>query len=608
MDRIFSTLLVATIICGSLANSGTFLSPTLTAYFCYTITVTLLVLLTLAVIFISKKVPLIDKQKRLTTGLFLGWIIFYLLQPLLCHFSVNLDHAYFLAHLFLFVSLVLLFGIDRLRPSMIFLIASLFAVAECVICFLQLVGFVKPFNKFFSVTGTWVNPNVTAMFLAMSLPAICYTALWHEGKNYRYISFAATVFLFVALLLLQCRAALLAAGVVIGIIFAYRYSLFQKIGKLSCKKRIASVVLCSLMLALVVVGGYYEKENSTAGRLLIWKLCVSLGMEQAFTGHGLGTFERNYNLYQASYFDSGIATNSEKQIASYIRMAYCEPLQNFVEGGFVAALLFIAMLLSVLIKPPSKTNTVGIAAYAGIAGFFVMSIANFTVQAIPVMCLLVIYLTIYIVDPVQKINNLSIFRRITCGALFMIGLLFGARQWKLAREYNSLQEINRLAFTQKRNDTLLKMTFLENELSNESLFWKTYARLLCENHNYTQSLSAIEKAISLTPDPGLYLQAARIHAQLKQYNAAEQKFNDACNLEPYKMEPVVGLMELYKEIGSHAKASQMARTVLQMKPRGISANAERYKQAASELLKTYSLVQQTDTARPAYKIVIQQHK
>jgi O-antigen ligase len=591
MDRILSTLLVAVIICGALINTNTFVSSTLSAYFGYTISVAVLCTATSARIWAVKKVPSVAKCQWLVLGLFFCWIAFYLLQPLLFHFSINLDHAYFIAHLFLLISLILLLGIGSLRASTVFLIIGSFAIAESGICILQLLGFIKSFNNFFSVTGSWVNPNVTAMFLAMSVPSILYTTLWDDRKKYRYIGCVAIVFLVAALVLLRCRAALFAVVIVMSIIFAYRFSLIQKVRKkLTLKRQIASIVLVCLMFVIAIMGSCYIKENSSAGRMLIWKLCVALGKEKALSGHGLGTFERSYNLYQASYFGSDIATSKEREIASYVRMAYCEPLQNFVEGGCIATLLFVAMLFAVLIKPPSKNNIDGIVAYAGIAGFSFMSFANFTVQAIPVMCLLIIYFAIYITSSFTKVNKISFIQMPIYMTLLVFGILFGIRQWKSATYYRSLQKITKLISTKGGGEVaLFRIAFLKDKLADEYLFWRTYAKLLYDKHNYSESTIAIEKAIEITPDPELCVQAGRLYSKLQQYTLAEQKFVKAGNLQPYKMEPVMELMELYKKNGNFENARLEAQKILAMKPRGISSKAEEYKRVANELLKTDSI-------------------
>lgn len=597
MDRFFMPTLLAIIICGSLINSSAFVSPTLTAYFCYTVSVTFLASATFGWLLIFKNSPSIARHNWTQIGLFLGWIVFYLLQPVLFRFTLTLDHPYFAAHLLLFVALILLLGGGKLSYSIIFLIMCLAAIGESIICFLQLVGVSKSLNHFFSITGSWVNPNVTAMYLAMSVPAIFYTILWGNRKKYRYIGNVAVVFLIVALLLLGCRAALIATGIVAGIILSYKFSLVEKVkSKLSFKKQVISTILFCLVVVAVVAGGYYVKKNSSDGRLLIWKLCVSLGKEKPLTGHGLGTFERYYNLYQSLYFESNIATNREKEIASYVRMAYSEPLQNFVEGGFVPSLLFAAMLLAVLIKPPSKNNNAAIIAYAGIAGFFVMSIVNFTVQAIPVMCLLVIYFGIHVAGSVSTIKKTSVFQMSIYATLFGAGILLGFRQWRLGFYYRNLQEITKLTSQQGGKDAALtRLASLKDKLPGEYLFWRIYARALYEHGTYSQSIAAIESAIAINPDPGLYTQAGRIYFQLRQYTLAEQNFIKASYLEPYKMEPVMELMTLYQATGNFASARAVAQSVLKMKPRGVSAKAEYYKQLASSVLKMDSLSARVDS-------------
>lgn len=82
----------------------------------------------------------------------------------------GLKHAYMMITIGLFITISLLFIQNKARINLLLYAVIVLALFECILCFLQAMGFVKSPNRYFKVTGSWLNPNVTAMFLAMALP------------------------------------------------------------------------------------------------------------------------------------------------------------------------------------------------------------------------------------------------------------------------------------------------------------------------------------------------------------------------------------------------------------------------------------------------------
>ncbi len=92
----------------------------------------------------------------------------------------------------------------------------------------------------------------------------------------------------------------------------------------------------------------------------------------------------------------------QKAHAGHVHMAYNEFIQQMVEGGLLGLLFPVCILLCLLIPPlADKDRFTGMsgAAYAGMIAFALMSMVNFTVQAVPVMCLSALYAAMYTVTP-----------------------------------------------------------------------------------------------------------------------------------------------------------------------------------------------------------------
>jgi O-antigen ligase len=99
-----------------------------------------------------------------------------------------------------------------------------------------------------------------------------------------------------------------------------------------------------LALLLALAGIYYLKKDSADGRLLTWKVSISLVAKHPF-GVGLGNFSGSYGHEQAAYFASGKGSEQEELLAGNPDYAFNEFLQILIESGIVSFLLFIFIVL-----------------------------------------------------------------------------------------------------------------------------------------------------------------------------------------------------------------------------------------------------------------------
>ena len=474
------------------------------------------------------------------------------------------------------------------------------------------------------VTGTWVNPNVTAMFLAMAMPALLI--LLQKAHRYQKIALAVLVMSIISIVLLKCRTAVIGGCVSAAIVLNYRYNLFQKLK--NNYKGIKLAVIGTLGLTILLLAGIYlysVKQASSNGRKLVWKVSLNMVAEKPLTGYGYGLFEHDYNLAQAAYFSEGKGTANEINNASFVRMAYSEFVENAVEGGLPALLIFTGLLLSLVIKVPSAEideakgkrvkltsnskafstaipkNITAIAAYAGIVCFAVMSIFNFTVQAIPVMCLFMVYAALLVNSPARKANT-SFFKKISfpvwlqkfhfsdwakCACACIIMLIAGYMciyGFWVANAF--LQNKNALAMTKygNRMEAISILQPMQNRLSNSEIYWRTYANVSKMNNQYADALNKYNKALTLTSDPDLYLSIGNCNYKLKQYDEAKKAYLMAGNIQPNRLKPRYALMKLYQYISDTINVLKTANEILAMQPKGISKEALFYKKEAAEVV------------------------
>lgn len=626
MKRTINTvlpLLLSLLVAAGLVNNSIFGEPTLAAYLYCTLGVSIVIMF-----FGAAYIVAVHRNTQLTGGftihyalplwLFTTYTLYLFLQVILLpNAAVNNWHRYILALFLLFFVCSLMAGSNNFRTKLYYGI-SYIAGAEAIVCILQWFGVIFSMHPYFEVTGTNTNTNVTAMFLAMAFPAICY--MIKVGKRpHKIAGIIILVLVLVALILLQCRTAFLGVLVSSMVLLNAQYCFFQRIWNGKHKWLKGSIALIALvMVGIFLVFIYTAKKESADGRRLIWKVSTHMIQERPAFGYGYGRFERDYNIAQADYFAYRKASGKEINNASFVRMAYNEFLQHAVEGGGIGVLLFMLFGLSLLLHLPSKNditnavqkqnmqhNTTGknnqsiffenMVAYAGIVAFAVMSMVNFTLQAIPVACLFIIYAAIA-TSWKSKITTQKLAREIkitrpwalfTAGIIILFGIIFFSNQYTLARAYYQNRKAMEYAKKKDITNALKILIPLEDKLSQSDLYYTNLSSTLIRATRYSEAIVAMEKATNLTSNPDLFLLLGDVYKHTGQYEKAMHVYKLAEHIVPNRMAPKYKQMQWYISRNDTLGAVNTANLLLHIQAKGVSSNAEVYKQEAQKVIDIY---------------------
>lgn len=130
--------------------------------------------------------------------------IYILVHGLWIMKNFNAYHEYLIISYILAICLPIL--IEKEIITNILKTITIIASIEALICTLQFLKLTPSLNKYFNITGTLGNPNITAMFLAMALCLVPYVVKRSKPASSRIIVLGAVVIVF-ALILLKCRTA-----------------------------------------------------------------------------------------------------------------------------------------------------------------------------------------------------------------------------------------------------------------------------------------------------------------------------------------------------------------------------------------------------------------
>lgn len=595
-NQTLSLILLSIILTGTLINNNIFGPQTLTAFFFYSIPAMVFVLVVSVSLFSYKQSIFITNPLPLL--FFVLLVAYYLVNGSINNQSggINLRHYYMLVNGLLLISYSILLVKGSFRLLTMSYIIVILAGIEAVICILQQLRVVNSKDELFAVTGTCINPNVTAMFLAMAIPAILF-AFFYGTKVARIITGLVILTTISALVVLKCRTAFIGSTVATVFILDNRHQLLYKLKRRYNKTILVAIALFAVCLLVATsVFLYYSKQSSSEGRKFIWKISLNMLANKPITGAGYGQFEHDYNLAQANYFKQGLGTPNEINNAAYVHMSYNELLENVAEGGIIGLIIFTGFLVVLLINPSSSTDkttstliqpgnallSIYPFAYSGIAAFAVMSILNFTVQALPAMGIFVLYASICIVgykgNVSWKLPQMPVVSLLGILSVFVCFQLV-----VLAKDYNQCKNSKDNAAELGLPETISQMEALQPVLKASVFYWRGYGNILYQYRNYASALDKFTQASYLSSDPDLYMMMGNCYVKTANYVAAKQAYIVAQNIEPHHFAPRYALMKIYAFTKDTASALLMARKIVTMQPKIPSDKITQYKKVAEEM-------------------------
>lgn len=592
---------VIIIVSSGLVNSEYFYSSTATAYYGFCISVLFFVIGS-SFLSSTKNNLLQFKAPILLFGLWCSYVlVHYFLQTATLVFTI-----YSITLFLLLLKATILFGSPNFKFKSFFIGIAGIATMESMYCIAQFLGFFQSQNKLFAVTGSWNNPNVTAIFLALTVPVFLYL---FYGK-YKKIVLTGFISLLIALLLLKCRAAFI--GTVLSLIIFYGLE-FQFLNWVKNKKNSTSAKALLILALLVVIPLssqlYNAKKASADGRKFIWKVSAIMANEKPIMGYGYGSFEKEYNLYQVNYIQNGKATTEELANAAPVIMPHNEIIQNVVEGGSIGLILvllfFGSLLFTVKHKNRTSQNKLNLEsefqakssyfhlAYAGVVAFIGMSMVNSTMQIVPVMCLFVVYAAIICstLKSFQLPVNIAFIKNnkafsivsktiVITISFYLLYLIFG-----MATADRQNKKAKLLKETGNYKEALLIMPDLESYLKEDANYWENYGSIYFELHEYPAALSCFKKAQTLSSLPEIYGGTGVCYEKLHQYPQAIQQYEILVALYPSKFSYRMKLLETYLKNKDNSKAITLAQEIIQLQPKIPSEKVNLYKNMCRGLLK-----------------------
>ncbi len=568
------------IILSTLVNNNVFESIVSAAYYYYAIIATVSIGITgILIIKYNSKTDIFIPTPIL---LFFAIPVYYIFQnALFYNHEVNIPKYLILNALLLF-SYYTIFGLYSISLYSIFKLIAIIAFFESLFCLFQFFGLLKTATASFNVTGTWVNPNVTAIFLALAWPAILFLLL--QDKKWFY--FIMGMFILIALALLKCRTAFVGIAISTFLILNYQFKFFKK----NIKYKILVPSLLGLVFIFLISYNLSKtKQASTYGRLFVWQISLNIIAQKPLIGTGYDSFIKEYNYAQASYFKSNKATKEEIDNASFVTTAYNELLNNFVEGGFIGFVIILSFFISVLINYNQISKLETLISYAACASFIIMALFNFAFSALPAMCLFMLYVAMLCYSSNRKVPKpiftISLkYKYIPALVLIATSCYFFFNVTSNAVASSKSKKATTMSSTGENDEAITIFEPLQNELNKSNEYFKNYGNALFMQKNIAGAIIKYKQAINLVPDPDVMLKLGFCYQQTKQFEKGLEVCVLAHNIVPNRVLPLFSQMSIYLYAGDTSNAKKMAKQVVEIKPKVTTEETNIYKKQANLLL------------------------
>ncbi|MBS7256361.1 O-antigen ligase family protein [Flavobacterium branchiicola] len=480
---------------------------------------------------------------------------------------------------------------------------ALISTFQACFCILQFLGIIASRNPFFSVTGSYNNPNVIAIFLALTTPAFL---VLFKTKYKKLLLFCFAIILS-SLVLLKCRAAFIGTILSITVFYSLEYNFIKWLKDAKNRTSMKGLLIVSLIVIISLSSHLYNaKKESSDGRKFIWKVSSLMALDKPVMGYGYGNFEKNYNLYQAKYISEGKADSDEIKNAGPVIMPHNELLYNFVEGGIIGLffmILFFWLLISALkvkrninpqeIKPKIIDDSYFNAAYAGVIAFIGISLVNSTIQVTPIMILLIMYAGLIntFLNPIgfPSLLTISLDNRTNLVFIKSVLLVFSCYMLYHLFETGKAQRQNKIADLLQKEYKLKEaahiMFGLNKQLNEDSNYWKNYGIINLKEGKYNEALDCFNKSKKGSSLPDLYLGSAACYEKMKMYPYAINEYKQLVMFLPSKFSYRFKLMNAYLNNKDTINAGITAKQILMLEPRIPSQKVKQYKSMAAHLLK-----------------------
>ncbi len=466
----------------------------------------------------------------------------------------------------------------------IFCLKAFFEMTLGVLQYLSL--FNSHRSDFFTIIGTFTTPNYFAYILCIGL----LVSIWFLFNNNKKTTIPFTTLIIAAngitvglLITTKSRTALVAFLVSVLYFFIKAKSALIKKLKLSAKALIiVSICFCVFLGSNLL---YNYKKDSADGRLFVAKITLNEVKAAPVFGHGVFSFEHGYNSAKATYFKAQEREWEEVKVGDYVYAAMNDYLQILYETGFVGLLLLL-LIIAVVFSKACKSDY----AFLGrlLFGFFIVTALFSSVHRND--NLMVLAITSFILCQDGSLSKKLILKNVQLHSIkklvvifFFSTILFVASIKLYTKELilSSIQNKETINLIPKGN--WKKWAYIT---SNNGLSDFAYGHILYKYYGEKQEgLKIMQKAASKNIKPSKIRSLAKCYIKEKKYALAKELLLLNKYTQPFRYEPKMDLIKLYKKTSETDFLCKNAIEVINFPVKIPSEKVTAYKRISTKIVR-----------------------
>jgi len=456
-------------------------------------------------------------------------------------------------------------------------------------------------------SGSFFNSGPYGGYLAMILPMALYYVL-NDSRIFRIklnrrlipyiirglISVLTVISICYILPIANSRASWLAAIisctlVILGFILKIKkihFSIFIK--KHKFKLGIASVI-CLIALTCTVNHLYGLRKTSADIRTLIWKISLPIIPENK-SGVGIGNYLGEYSDAHIKYFESGKATQKDKNLSIITWFSFNEYLTICIEFGILGLILYLLAIGSAIYKGLKQRKHAVVGSIISLSVFATMS---YPFSVLPFIISIVFLLaqcrTNYSYNKPIKSRYTQTEILVVVLSIVIIPCLINRYNYYKAYKRWGYLTTNTARFGLGLVDEYEK---LERYLCDNPHFINEYALRLTKKGDYEKSIFTLEKGKNISVNFNTYFALADNYKKMKNYSIAENYILAGMKLLPNQAYDYYILLDLYIEARYFDKAQKILDILKKQNPKAAIINIfeeriENYKKA-DKILSAFS--------------------
>jgi hypothetical protein len=514
------------------------------------------------------------------------------------HFYLLSEASMYYNKLWVYLSYFLVFYMFRwvlgsgTRTKFIIHIVLFLIVFTClmqsVIGILQHFSILKVKNEYFSLLGSFSTPNFFGVYLGFGFCVLAWY-LFVKKPAHRVLYILGVFFMIVfgvLIVISNSRGAWLSIAASLIIIAITSKNVIDYLKNLGIIKLFSGIILMVFLLAVTSKYLYNLNPESADGRSFVAKIAFQEITKRPLLGYGLFSFPGEYNKAKATYFKKEKRSWEEMKNATYEFNPFNDYLLIAFELGVMVLILVLGLIILVIVNFKADPETrIGLGLFVGICIFALFNSPLNSIQIMLVGLFSFALLVRYGDSQTVPLKQFIILKSGLKTVVFFTGCL------GIYCTIIKLDSDKRFKDYGRINDFLDKKELIYLSKLTDYNFYSEYAlgKKLYMNGYKEEGLSFIESSFNKNSSPKVGKQLALCYIKDGNYKKAEDIFKFNIDVEPYRYEARMDLLNLLIKLNRNKEAFNLAQEIIDLPIKVPSEKVDDYKLRASKYVENNSL-------------------